>query len=293
MLLRTVVTNYGKHNCSMRAAAIAYYILLSFFPMVVLLVVLASSFLTQSRTQETVLLFVDRYLPGSGELVQLNMDRLLRSRVWASAFSILSLLWSGSNAFANTHRALTDIWDVQTRPLFWWQRLLGMASVGVVLCLFVLSLLATAVGRLICSLPQFTLGLISVEYSQLWGKVTVWIGIVTTMLFFYAAYRLLSATPLRWWELVPSSIVAALLWEVAKQAFTAYVITFEPYNLVYGSLGKFIAFIIWSYVSAVVLLLGAELAIAWRTVRRSRQAYPGPIRTWLETAIGRKTKALP
>ena len=88
------------------------------------------------------------------------------------------------------------------------------------------------------------------------------------------------------------SIVAALLWEIAKQGFTRYVTTFEPYNLVYGSLGKFIAFIIWSYTTAAILLLGAELAIAWRHVRRVRQDRPGPIRTWLEAKVRRKTKAL-
>lgn len=66
----------------------------------------------------------------------------------------------------------------------------------------------------------------------------------------------------------------------------------KPYDLVYGSLGKFIAFIIWSYTTAAILLLGAELAIAWRHVRRVRQDRPGPIRTWLEARVRRKTKAL-
>jgi membrane protein len=291
-LLKSTFANYGKHNCSMRSAAIAYYILLSFFPTVVLLVVLASSFLTRSRTQETVFAFVDRYLPGADQLVQLNIEKLLRNRGWASVLSILGLFWSGSNVFANIHRSLDDIWDVHERPPFWWQRLLGLASIGAILALFVLSLATTATGRLISRLPELTLGMISVEYGQLWGRVTVWIGTAPTVLLFFAIYRLLSTAPLRWWELVPGSIVAALLWEIAKQGFTHYVTTFEPYNLVYGSLGKFIAFIIWSYTTAAILLLGAELPIAWRHMRQVRQDDPRPVRTWLEDRVRRKTKAL-
>jgi membrane protein len=290
-LIESTFANYRRHNCNMRSAAIAYYILLSFFPTVVLLVVLASSFLTQSRTQETVFAFVDRYLPGADQLVQLNIEKLLRNRGWASVLSTLGLFWSGSNVFANIHRSLDDIWNVRERPSFWWQRLLGFASIGAILSLFVLSLATTALGRLISRLPELTLGLIPVEYGQLWGRVTVWIGAAPTVLLFFAIYRLLSTAPLRWWELVPGSIVAALLWEIAKQGFTRYVTTFEPYNLVYGSLGKFIAFIIWSYTTAAILLLGAELAVAWRHVRGVRQGCPGLIRAWLEASVRRKTKA--
>jgi uncharacterized BrkB/YihY/UPF0761 family membrane protein len=45
------------------------------------------------------------------------------------------------------------------------------------------------------------------------------------------------------------------------------VTSFQPYNLVFGSLGKFVAFVIWSYYTGVILLMGAELTLAWKQVR--------------------------
>jgi membrane protein len=284
-VLRLAAANYAAHDCSIRAAAIAYYVVLSFFPLVVLLIVLGSSFLTQDHARDTVFTFVDRYLPGANQLVQLNIEQLLRNRGAASVLSILGLVWSGSNVFASIHRSLNDILGTRERPSYWWQRLLGVASVGAVLVLFALSFVATALGQLIDSLPHALFGLDMAAYGQLWRRIAALVGVLPTILFVFTIYRLLSASPLRWWELVPGSIFAALLWEVAKQLFTRYVTSFRPYNLVYGSLGKLIAFVIWSYMSGAILLLGAELTVAWKQVRRSRRVRRDVVRLLLQKSF--------
>ncbi len=263
-IVRLTYASYTTHNCSMRAAAIAYYILLSFFPLVVLIIVLASSFLTQEYTQEFVLAFADRYMPGTDQLVQVNIRQMLRSRGWAGALSILGLVWSGSNVFASIHQALNEIWEVEERPSIWWQRLLSIATVGAMLALFALSLVTTILGRILRSLPWYYWGMAPVSDGRLWETMASILGLLTTVIFFFTIYRLLSVSPLRWWELLPGSVIAALLWEVAKQIFATYVASFQPYNLVYGSLGRLIAFVIWSYLTGVILLLGAELTLAWR-----------------------------
>ena len=270
-ILHTTITNYAKHECATRAAAIAYYILLSFFPLTLLLIVLSSSLLKSAYMKAAVFDFINRYLPGAAQLVQLNIEQLLRRRGLTSVLSILGLIWSGGNVFASVHHSLNAIWDVQDPKSFWWQRLLSLASIGMILSMFVLSLATTAIGEIISNLPKLSWGLISVEYGRIWGRVATWIGIAPTILLFFTVYRLLSNAPFRWWELVPGSILSALSWEMGKQIFTNYVASFRPYNLVYGSLGKFIAFIIWSYYTAVILLLGAELTMAWKQVRHRRR----------------------
>jgi membrane protein len=284
-VLRLTAANYAAHNCSIRAAAIAYYVVLSFFPLVVLLIVLGSSFLTQDHARDTVFTFIDRYLPGANQLVQLNIEQLLRNRGAASVLSILGLVWSGSNVFANVHCSLNGILGTRERPSYWWQRLLGVASVGAILALFALSFVATALGRLIDNLPKALLGLDVDAYGQLWGRVVALVGVLPTILFVFTIYRLLSTSPLRWWELMPGSIFAALLWEIAKQLFTSYVTSFRPYNLVYGSLGKLIAFVIWSYMSGAILLLGAELTVAWKQVRRSERVRRDLVRLLLQKRV--------
>jgi membrane protein len=288
MLVRTTGMNYAKHECAVRAAAIAYYILLSFFPLVLLLIVLSSSFLTRTETQDAVFAFIDNYLPNADELVQLNINQLLRYRTVASALSLLSLFWSGSHVFAGLHHALNAIGEVKEPKSFWWQRLLGLASVGLILFLFALSLVLTALDGIISTLPDLSLGLISVEASKLGARLTTAGGGVLTVLLVYTIYRLLSNIPMQWWEWLPGATLSGLLWELGKQFFTNYVIAFQPYNLIYGSLGKFIAFIIWSYFTSVILLVGAEFTMAWKYVRRERKRQLRAARRAAKKVVPRK-----
>lgn len=288
-ILRRVMLNYARHECSVRAAAIAYYILLSFFPLVLLLITVSSSFLTDAETKALVLDFVERYLPSAGQLVELNIGQLLRYRTVASMLSMLGLFWSGGNVFAGLHRALNTIGDVEQPRSFWWQRLLSLASVGLILLTFGLSLGLTTLGKVINRLPNLTLGLIAVETGPLWGRITVWMGFVPTILFFYTMYRLLSDTAMRWWEWVPGAVLGGLFWELGKQLFAHYVINFKPYNLIYGTLGKFIAFIIWSYYTGMIVLIGAELAVVISAVWRERRAERVKIRQTIKAAIRRTT----
>jgi membrane protein len=75
----------------------------------------------------------------------------------------------------------------------------------------------------------------------------------------------------------PGAVVAALLFEAAKHGFTVYVANFSRYELVYGALGAVMLFLLWIYLSAMILLLGAELASVWEreVPHRGREAAPG------------------
>jgi membrane protein len=63
----------------------------------------------------------------------------------------------------------------------------------------------------------------------------------------------------RWRWVTWGSIVAALLWITASMLFSAYVATFDSYNKTYGSLGAAVGFMMWLWISAVIILLGGEL----------------------------------
>lgn len=63
----------------------------------------------------------------------------------------------------------------------------------------------------------------------------------------------------RWRWVTVGSVTAALLWIAASMAFSWYVSSFDSYNRVYGSLGAAVGFMVWIWVSIVVVLIGAEL----------------------------------
>ncbi len=74
-------------------------------------------------------------------------------------------------------------------------------------------------------------------------------------------------------------MVAALLWIAASMLFSAYVATFDGYNRVYGSLGAGVGFMVWLWISAVIILIGAELnaEMEHQTARDTTSGEPRPL----------------
>ena len=63
----------------------------------------------------------------------------------------------------------------------------------------------------------------------------------------------------RWRWVTWGSILGAVLWMAASMLFSLYVATFDSYNKTYGSLGAGVGFMVWLWISAVIVLLGGEL----------------------------------
>ena len=75
------------------------------------------------------------------------------------------------------------------------------------------------------------------------------------------------------------ALVAAFAFEIAKNAFLWYSQNFANYNLVYGSLGAVIALLFWAYISAIILLFGAEMSVVYssRATVGGRQEGKAPV----------------
>jgi membrane protein len=86
---------------------------------------------------------------------------------------------------------------------------------------------------------------------------------------FILIYRTMPRAAVDWQDVWPGGLAAGIVWEVAKQLFAWYLGNFARYGLVYGSVGAIIAFLFWCYLSAMILLLGAELTAEYSRWRRA------------------------
>jgi membrane protein len=83
---------------------------------------------------------------------------------------------------------------------------------------------------------------------------------VAVMLMLAFVYRFVPCRPgAEWRWITPGSVLATLVWLAATAGFGLYVANFGNYNATYGSLGAVIAFLTWLYLTAWIILLGAEL----------------------------------
>jgi membrane protein len=104
-----------------------------------------------------------------------------------------------------------------------------------------------------------------------------WLPLLGATLLDYAAflflYRLLPVVRVRWQDVLPGALVAGTAWQIAKAGFNLYVRNFARYNLVYGSMTAIIVFLTFTYIAAVILVMGAEFTAAWTTIRGEERTH--------------------
>ena len=110
------------------------------------------------------------------------------------------------------------------------------------------------------------------ELTPLWELGAIVIPGLISFLAFLFLYWLLPNRALRPRYLWPGALVAAVGFEAVKLGFTLYLANFGNYDIVYGSLGGVIALLFWVYLSANIMLFGAEVAAEVPTSSSARPA---------------------
>jgi membrane protein len=264
--------SFLKHQGNANAAAVAYYTLFSVFPLTLLLIALGSFFLDPQQAQEAALAAVGAILPGAVDLVQTNIQQVLESRGTAGLIGIVGFVWAASGVFGGLSRAINQAWDVERPRPPWVERALAAGMVMLIALLFGLSLLSTAAFELVTRLSSVLLGESQVSPGATVNLLSRLLPYLFTALLFSILYGILPSMRVAWAEVLPAALMAGFAWEVAKIGFAFYLSTFAVYNLVYGSLGAVIGLLVWSYLGAVIILLGAEFSVQYARRRRRKSS---------------------
>jgi membrane protein len=271
-LLRATGREFQNDDGPTMAAAIAYYALFSFFPVVLLMVTVSSFFFSSAMAQKEVITWAERYIPPSGDLIRANVGQILRARGTASMVALLGLLWSASSVFTALDRAINRAWDVTELRPFWRQKLLAFSMIvgagGLLLVSIVSTTFFNVIRRLRLPLPGWQLSGQGLMFSNLFSTL---LPVTLTISIFLLLYKILPNTTVGWSDVWLGALLTGLGWELAKYLFTQYLASFASYNLVYGSVALIIAFLAWSYYTGLILILGAEFTAEYAQTRRARR----------------------
>lgn len=242
------------------AAAISYFAMLGLYPFFLLLYLVSEQFpqfrIISARAIETVL----GLLPTSKQVLESNRDSIVQLSRASVISCILIIVWVASWAFTIVERAINRIWRTCCRS-FWHGRVLALAMMIVVTGLLALSAMMTAmVGFFETEPSRLTLhsgALIFVD-RYLWQLVIGVVGLLLTIALFCLVYTVIPNTPVKFVEALPGAILAGGAWELAKYLFTWSLVKF-PYDQLYGSIAAVVATLTWIYISALVMLFGAQM----------------------------------
>lgn len=257
---RHALQGMQAHGGTMVAASLAFYALFSLFPLMLLLSVVASAFFASEEAQASVATLLQAFLPAASAvaLVEENVQRALSIRGPVGLLAGASLAWGASGIFSVMGQAINRAWEVETPRPFWRERLLAVALLGILGLLLFVSIALTAGFGVIRNFQIPVLGWQPLQDNRLWGWATQIITLGVTFLLFAGLYGVFPHRTVRCSHLWPGALLASALWEAAKNGFVWYLSRFARYNLVYGSVGAVIVLLLWSYITGLILLWGAE-----------------------------------
>jgi membrane protein len=263
-LISRTAEELGNIDAAHKAAGVAYYAILSIFPLLLGLIAVFGLFLPSVNLQDELLNFIGNNLPGATDILRQNIMSIIRLRSILGVLSIVVLFWSGSTMFSAISLTINRAWDIRRyRPFFIRKASeLGMAlSTGI---LFLLSLGASAIISIlrgVFDLPAAKLIIVDVG-SRL-------VAFLLILAVFLLLYKLIPNTRTYWRYVWPGALLAAILFEIARTLFVFYLENFANYQLIYGSIASIIVLLVWIYYSAFIMILGAEFTFQYGRMRYS------------------------
>lgn len=239
----------------MASAAIAFFALFSLFPLVILTVDLAVFGFGEALVTP-ILRQVAFSAPVVIDLFGDNLSQVVARRGRDTWLAIGALIWSASTSFAMITRALNLAWGTRSRYTAWHLRLVAVAlAILFSATLLLLSFGSTFVAAFWSWITAQTVG----RYlAPLGVPLAGALGAALSVALFALLYRFLPYNRPTWHAILPGAVLAALLWEASKYAFAALLRTYLTVsNLVYGSVTAIIAFLLWAYISSLILMFGA------------------------------------
>lgn len=262
-ILVNAVRRFIEVQAAQTAAAIAYYALFSLFPLLLFLVAITSSILKSGEVQQQVLNFASEALPASRSLVRENMTQVIQLRGTVGLVGTIGLLWAATAVFACLSQNINEIWHTSQPRHFLKERLMALGMVGSLTGLLILSLISTTVFSI---LSQFEIPVwdgTSIYNTWAWQFVSRLIPWFFLFMMFLLLYWWGPNAKVKWSEAAWGALVATAGIELTKAGFTWYVTSgLNRYQLIYGSLGAVVAFMLWLYLSSLVVLFGASLSAA-------------------------------
>ena len=265
-------TASSEKNLSLVAGGVTYYIILALFPAIAALVSIYG-LVANPQTIEHEVNSMSGLLPGSTQsLISSELHQLVSSSGGALSIGvvigIIIALWSASRGMSGMITALDIAYGAEERRGF---IRFNLTAIALTVAMLIGGVIAIA---LVAGLPALLTGTGVSSKTKWFAYVVEWpilIVFVTAMM--AALYRFAPNRDEPRWEWVsPGAIVGAVLWVIGSILFSVYVSHFGDYNKTYGSLGAIIALLTWLWLSAYVVLLGAEINAQ---SERQTQARPG------------------
>ncbi|MCF6782950.1 YihY/virulence factor BrkB family protein [Stutzerimonas stutzeri] len=257
-LLKRTVKEFSKNDMTTYASALAYRAIFSLFPFLLFLIAMLGvldlqEFFTWLREQVSMML-----PPDALDLVNPVIDQMQHQKSGLLSVGILVALWSASIGVRSLMNAMNKAYGVvEGRPGWKLMLLSVLYTIGLAVILLMMAGLMIIGPQVIEWLAE-QVGLKDIVVT-LWTWLRLPLVVFLMMLVVAVLYYVTPDVEQKFRFITPGSVLAVIVWIAASIGFGIYVNNFGNYDATYGSIGAVIVLLLYFYISAAVLLFGAEM----------------------------------
>lgn len=250
----------GRDNAGLLASAVAFNAFLAFVPLLSAAVLTYGLVASPSQVAHHIAALTQALPSDAASLIAGQLEAVVetaRSTAGLGLATALAIsLYGAIRGATGIITGLNIVYDVEDGRPFLRRTAVALAITLGLLLAFGLASLAIALVNLVGGLlPEAGGAVHALLEIGFWVAAALVVSLVIALIYRFAPNR----DTVDWAWLTPGSVLATLVWIAATFAFSFYVQNFASYNATYGSLGAVIVFLTWLYLSAYILLLGAEL----------------------------------
>jgi membrane protein len=272
------LVTFFKEDALTVSASIAYFAMLSIFPMLLLLVSLSGIYIRRFELSGELTQVLEGLLPMKPDFIMKELVQISKAFGRVTLISIGLLFWSSAGVFLPLEKALDRAWQVEQNRK-WWRSYLAALEMALLFGAFIL-LYAVVISvnvyvqhwSLLGMEINSTSGVVRILYQAGFAAITF----AMALLVFIILFKRLPNRYLKIREVLPGAFLTAFLWEGARAMFTLFLPRFN-YSHVYGSIGVVVALMTWLYISSAVTLFGAHVSRSlYKTLKNPSPATAPP-----------------
>lgn len=276
--LRATIVRWIRDDAASMAAAVAYYLALSVFPVLLVLVsglglFLRFTYLGQDAERQFLTIVAEHCSPALETQIGSLLEQLRKQSVISGPFGLLAAIGASIGVFYQFERAFDKIWRIPPPPF----RGLVPAVARILKHRLMAFCMLLGVGAALAGIltANVALGILRVWMSHLQLPGTVLITLldasatlVLNCLSFAVLYRMLPKRRVDWRDALRTGLLVAIMWEIGREFLCTTLIGMHSATT-YGAIGSFIGLLLWFYYGVTILFFGAEY-LQVLTQRRAR-----------------------
>ncbi len=248
-----------RDNIALVAAGMAFHGMLSVAPSLAALISLYGLVVTPADVQAQVTA-ISEYLPADAQaLITDQLQDLAAAEPqalgWGIVLSVALSLWSASKGMRSLFGGLNTVYNEYERRSFFWLSAQSLTFTLLGLLLFALMLLVLAVVPTVLSFVTFSAPAEWLVRIASWVVIALVVLTALAILYRFGPCR----TQPQWAWVSVGSLFALIVWAAASAGLSWYAANFNTYQETYGALGAVVVMLMWFFLSAYAVLLGAEL----------------------------------